>query len=103
MIAEVTKAQAEITAQCLEVTKGQGSEDYSDAFYVIGTLWQGISAEMLWDTYKDDPVKTVEDDITHKSMKAMIEKARNEVDEAWATLVPFGITKEHLATAGAAE
>lgn len=99
-LASMIDEAQKVTQAVIDQMSGQANEDDSDAIYCIGTIWQGISAEMLYEVYKDDPDETAADALTKKTMRAMIEKAREDVEEAWSTLVPFGITKEHLAATG---
>lgn len=66
------------------------SEDYSDAFGYIGTLFNWVSAEMLYDVYKSDDT----DEQTAKDMLKMVEKARAEAEQALQDLEPFGFMLE---------
>lgn len=94
MIRSIKVIEDEIVVQIANVTKGQGSEDYSDALFCIGTLWQWASMEMLWDTYKDDEVRSPVHAAVQNDMKQKLEQAQNEAKEALATLEPFGILVE---------
>ena len=67
------------------------SEDYADAFYMVGTLFRSISSFMLHSVYKDDDDRDVVD-----HMEMIAEQGRNDWDEVKKTLIPFGIELKEL-------
>lgn len=87
-VAEVNEFATKVTEDWNRDCQGEASEDYSDAFHSIGELYRYISAEMLYEIYKED-----KDEGTKKYMENMRENARTEAQEALESLGAFGITR----------
>ena len=90
---KVTAVAIRINEEYYKDCEGRPSEDYSDAFSYIGELYEYVSAEMLFEVYKDDKPGADGYDITAMMyQKLMI--AELTAEAAISGLVPFGIAIE---------
>lgn len=80
----------ELTEKVIAAWKETGShgahEDFADAFYSVGQLWMQVSAQMLYNVYKDD-----NDDSVKDHMGMMLAQVNQDAEEARVTLAQFGI------------
>ena len=83
---EVKELTEKVTEAWTETGAHEAHEDFSDAFYSVGQLWKGVSAQMLFNVYKDDKDQSV---VEHMTM--LLRQSELDNDEALVTLAQFGI------------
>lgn len=85
---KVTAVARRITEEYYKDCEGEPSEDYADAFSYLGDLFDYVSAEMLYQIYKNDSPEF------EAEFRIRVAIAEMNAEAAVSGLIPFGITVE---------